>query len=42
MPLTWREISRARTRKNRDALHFTPAEALRRLKKVGDLFAPVL
>jgi bifunctional non-homologous end joining protein LigD len=42
MPLTWREISRARTSKDRDALYFTPAEALRRLKKVGDLFAPVL
>jgi bifunctional non-homologous end joining protein LigD len=42
MPLTWREISRASTSKNRDALYFTPAEALRRVKKVGDLFAPVL
>jgi bifunctional non-homologous end joining protein LigD len=42
MPLTWREISRARTGKDRDALYFMPAEAVRRLKKVGDLFAPVL
>jgi bifunctional non-homologous end joining protein LigD len=42
MPLTWREISRARTRKDRDALYFTPAEALRRVQKLGDLFAPVL
>ena len=42
MPLTWREIARARTSKDRAALDFTPAEAVRRLKKVGDIFAPVL
>src|SRR5215207_8681471 len=42
MPLTWREISRAQSSKDRDALYFTPAEALRRLRKSGDLFAPVL
>ena len=42
MPLTWREISRAQTSKDRDALYFTPAEAVRRLKKTGDVFAPVL
>jgi bifunctional non-homologous end joining protein LigD len=42
MPLTWREIARARTNRDRAALDFTPAEALRRLKKVGDIFAPVL
>jgi bifunctional non-homologous end joining protein LigD len=42
MPLTWREIARARTTRDRDALDFTPAEAVRRLKKVGDNFAPVL
>ena len=42
MPLTWAELSRARKTRNRDALDFTPDEALRRLKKVGDIFAPVL
>ena len=42
MPLTWREVSRARTSRDRAALDFTPAEAVRRLKKLGDLFAPVL
>ncbi len=42
MPLTWKEISRARSPRNREPLDFTPTEALRRLKKVGDLFAPVL
>ena len=35
MPLTWREISRAKTAKDRDALYFTPAEALRRVKKIS-------
>ena len=42
MPLTWREVSRAYTARDYDALYFTPAEALRRLKKTGDIFAPVL
>lgn len=42
MPLTWREITKARKSKDRAALDFTPAEALKRLRKVGDLFAPVL
>jgi bifunctional non-homologous end joining protein LigD len=42
MPLTWKEISRAQSTRDREPLDFTPAEALRRLKKVGDLFAPVL
>jgi bifunctional non-homologous end joining protein LigD len=42
MPLTWREITRARSSRDRDALDFTPDEAVRRLKKLGDLFAPVL
>lgn len=42
MPLQWDEVKKARTRRNRDELFFTPPEALRRLKKKGDLFAPVL
>ena len=42
MPLQWGEVKKACTRQNRDELFFTPAEALRRLKKKGDLFAPVL
>lgn len=42
MPLKWQELSRARTKKNRAALDFTPAEALARLRDVGDLFAGVL
>lgn len=42
MPLTWRDISRAGSSGKRGALDVTPAEALRRLKKVGDLFSPIL
>jgi bifunctional non-homologous end joining protein LigD len=42
MPLTWPEMNKARASKKRDALDFTPNEAIQRLKKVGDLFAPVL
>ncbi len=42
MPITWRELEQSLARKNRDALFFTPAEALQRLQEVGDLFAPVL
>jgi bifunctional non-homologous end joining protein LigD len=39
MPVTWDELKRA---KRSQALFFTPDAALKRLKKVGDLFAPVL
>jgi bifunctional non-homologous end joining protein LigD len=42
MPLTWAELGRAQRKQDRDALFFTPAEALQRLRRVGDLFAPVL
>lgn len=42
MPLTWKEITRARSARDRASLDFTPAEALRRLKKIGDIFAPGL
>lgn len=38
MPVKWREIDDG----NADALYFSPAEALKRVAKVGDLFAPVL
>jgi len=39
MPVTWRTLKRA---KRKDALDFSPAEALKRLKKSGDIFEPVL
>ncbi|HEX8076548.1 MAG TPA: non-homologous end-joining DNA ligase, partial [Chthoniobacterales bacterium] len=38
MPVTWAELKRGKT----DALYFEPGAALTRLKKLGDLFAPVL
>jgi bifunctional non-homologous end joining protein LigD len=42
MPLTWAELERARRRRRVEALDFGPDAALKRLAKVGDLFAPVL
>ncbi len=42
MPVEWKELSRALKRKDAKALSFTPEAALKRIKKVGDLFAPVL
>ncbi len=42
MPVKWNEIERARASGKADALYFTPEEALKRLGKMGDLFAPVL
>ncbi|HEY8994660.1 MAG TPA: non-homologous end-joining DNA ligase [Lacunisphaera sp.] len=42
MPVTWEELKKlVRTRKT-SALSFSPADALKRLKQKGDLFAPVL
>jgi len=42
MPITWAELKNAQKKKNRDVLFFSPDEALARLKKKGDLFAPLL
>ena len=42
LPVTWEELKRAMKAKKTAALFFTPDAALRRLKKVGDLFATVL
>jgi bifunctional non-homologous end joining protein LigD len=41
-PLTWDEIDAARTERRPAALVPGPAEVLRRVARVGDLFAPVL
>jgi bifunctional non-homologous end joining protein LigD len=38
MPVEWRELKKAKL----DALYFEATDALKRLKKRGDLFAPVL
>ncbi len=42
MPVTWTEVENAVKKKTKEALFFTPAAALKRIKKLGDLFAPVL
>ncbi|MGZ5553381.1 MAG: non-homologous end-joining DNA ligase [Chthoniobacterales bacterium] len=42
MPVTWDELARAIKRKDAKHLSFTPAAAIKRIEKVGDLFAPVL
>lgn len=42
MPVTWEELERAAKKKDRESLFFSPADALRRVKRFGDLFAPVL
>ena len=42
MPVDWDELRQACRKKNIDALYLSPDEALKRLKKFGDLFAPVL
>ena len=42
MPVDWDELQRAVKRGKPDPLFFTPAQALKRLAKKGDLFAPVL
>lgn len=42
MPVTWKELQGALKAKDSAKLFFTPEAALRRLAKIGDLFAPVL
>ena len=42
MPVTWEELAKAVKRRNADALFFTPVAAVKRIKRLGDLFAPVL
>jgi bifunctional non-homologous end joining protein LigD len=42
MPVTWEELKKALRTKKKETLFFAPAAALKRLKRVGDLFAPVL
>jgi bifunctional non-homologous end joining protein LigD len=42
MPVSWAELRRAAKAGKVDALFFSPADALKRVKKLGDLFAPVL
>jgi bifunctional non-homologous end joining protein LigD len=42
MPVRWEELKKMLRTKRPESLFFTPGAALKRLKKVGDLFAPVL
>jgi bifunctional non-homologous end joining protein LigD len=42
MPVTWAELKQCLRTGRTDALSFSPEAALRRLKRRGDLFAPVL
>jgi bifunctional non-homologous end joining protein LigD len=42
MPVTWQELARAVKRADDKLLYFTPAAALKRVKRIGDLFEPVL
>ena len=42
LPVHWDELSDALTKKDPEALFFTPVEAIQRVKKLGDLFKPVL
>lgn len=42
MPVTWDELKRVMKTKKTASLFFSPADALKRLKKIGDLFAPLL
>ncbi|HLH16622.1 MAG TPA: non-homologous end-joining DNA ligase [Bryobacteraceae bacterium] len=41
MPVEWDELRRATRRKSISALRWTPDAALKRLERLGDLFAPV-
>ena len=42
MPVTWEELARAVKRGSDKDLFFTPAAAVKRIKRLGDLFEPVL
>jgi bifunctional non-homologous end joining protein LigD len=42
MAVSWEELARVAKRRNVEGLQFTPLQALARLRKHGDLFAPVL
>ena len=41
-PVTWQELEKAARKKDPASLYFNPAETLKRISKLGDLFAPVL
>ena len=42
MPVTWEELAKAVESKKAEALYFKPDAAVKRIRRLGDLFAPVL
>lgn len=42
MPVTWEEVAKAAKSGKEKPLFFTPAASIKRIQKLGDLFAPVL
>lgn len=42
MPITWEELMKAVKRGDQKSLFFTPEVAVKRIKRIGDLFKPVL
>jgi bifunctional non-homologous end joining protein LigD len=42
MPLSWREVEQALKSRSAKKLSFDAAEAVKRVHRLGDLFAPVL
>src|SRR5947208_5855478 len=42
MPVKWKELTTALKKANADLFEYEPEKALHRLKRVGDLFAPLL
>jgi bifunctional non-homologous end joining protein LigD len=42
LPVTWEELAKAVKSKKAEALYFKPDAAVKRIKRLGDLFAPVL
>jgi hypothetical protein len=42
MPISWKELSRAMKAEDQQSLSFAPVAAIKRIKRIGDLFEPVL
>jgi bifunctional non-homologous end joining protein LigD len=42
LPVAWEELNRARSKEDPKSLYWEPDEALQRVERLGDLFAPVL
>jgi bifunctional non-homologous end joining protein LigD len=42
MPITWEELAKTVNRGDQHSLFFSPAAAIKRIERIGDLFEPVL